>query len=114
MKKRRIIKGLGVGAALSGMLFGAGCNPQCVYGPPPDVPDETAVEETEEAQTTGFEPGSMSTETVYGPPAEETTFAPADMELQNAYGPPPETTGFDPADMEIEDVYGPPAEDAAE
>lgn len=95
MKKRKLVTGLGVGAALSGMLFGAGCRPQCVYGPPPDVPDDAAVEETAEAQTTEFEPGSMSTETVYGPPADET-----------------ET--FDPADMEIEDVYGPPVEDVTE
>ena len=92
MKKRKLVTGLGVGAALSGMLFGAGCRPQCVYGPPPD---DTAVEDTQPAETETFEPGSTSPETVYGPPADET-----------------ET--FDPADMEIEDVYGPPVEDVTE
>ena len=91
MKKRKLVTGLGVGAALSGMLFGAGCRPQCVYGPPPD---DTAVEDTQPAETETFEPGSTSPETVYGPPTEAST--------------------FDPANMEIEDVYGPPVEDAAD
>ena len=94
MKKRKFIKKLGVGAALSGMLFGTGCTPQCVYGPPPEQDPANKAAETQTSEAETFSPGGMSTETVYGPP--------------------PETTAFNPADMEIEDVYGPPVEDATE
>ena len=109
MKKRKLVKGLGIGAAFTGMLFGAGCHPQCVYGPPPekDPGNTTAPAQTVEAET--FEAQSMPTETVYGPPQDMTDFDPSEMDVEDVYGPPVED--FDPETMEEAPLYGPPPEE---
>ena len=85
MKKRKLVKGLGVGAALSGLLFGAGCHPQCVYGPPPtDEPEETDPGETD-TEPASFEPTENIPEPVYGPPE---WFDSSENENVVVYGPP--------------------------
>lgn len=120
MKKRKFMKGLGIGAAFTGMLFGAACRPQCVYGPPPETDPQGAAAESQPAETSAFEPGGTSVETVYGPPTEETAFDPANMEIEDVYGPPVEdepeteaaqTEAFNPADMTAAPLYGPPPEE---
>ena len=73
MKKHKLIKGVGVGAALTGAALGlTGCrfHPKNmevtdVYGPPiiQDEPETTAPE--------NFDPADQEIEAVYGPPPEE-------------------------------------------
>ena len=129
MKQHKLIKGVGVGAALTGAALGlTGCNfhPKNmevtdVYGPP-FVQDEP---ETDAAAQRDFRPEDMPIEAVYGPPPEE---AP---ETEAASRANRETTGsandpqteakqeteaaaqepFDPTNMQIEPAYGPPPED---
>ena len=73
MKKRNLIKGTALGAAIAGAALGlAGCglfhpgsmDVTDVYGPPV-VKDEP---ESETEATDPFDPSDMSIEAVYGPP----------------------------------------------
>lgn len=123
MKKRKILKGTVIGAAIAGLTLG-GCSVQDVYGPPPDATDE-------------FDPTSMVVEDVYGPPPEafestlpedsdqqtnaapDTTDDPTDMDEGNLYDPPADPTDeeetetrtsvYRPEDEAVELVYGPPS-----
>ena len=99
MKKRKLLKGTAIGAAVAGLALGGCAQIQDVYGPPPDSTDP-------------YDPGTMIVEDVYGPPEyfsqeEVTEFETTDELNEAVYGPPAEET-FDPADEINEDVYGPP------
>ena len=86
MKKRKIIKGAALGAALTGAALGlSGCafhpgnmDVTDVYGPP-IVQDEP---ETQTAPPADFDPSDMPIEAVYGPPEDfispEMTTGPTD------------------------------------
>ncbi len=108
MKKRRLIKGLGVGAALTGAALGlTGCNfhPNNmevteVYGPP-IVQDDP---EYETAAPTDYDPENAAIEAVYGPPPEEGSI-PVDTPEETDTA---QAEDFDPETMTTVPLYGPP------
>ena len=105
MKKKKIMTGMAVGAALAGLMLG-GCGgggaqglygppPEDLYGPPPDT------DYYEESETDVDENDFSSEQTLYGPPADETTtqdetvsdgtLAPSEEDtVQPLYGAPPD------------------------
>ena len=94
MKKRKLLKGTAIGAAIAGVMLG-GCRPQTVYGPPPDTTDD-------------YDPGTMVVEDVYGPPEYfDSTY---ESETEESATEATDTT-FSPEDMDVEEVYGPPADE---
>lgn len=90
MKKKKIMTGVAVGAALAGVVLGGCARVQNLYGPPPDTEDALESE-------TPYEGELSQEETLYGPPGETDSVPeaeiPSDAELSTAaplYGPPPD------------------------
>ena len=74
MKKKKILSGVALGAAMAGMMLsGAGCTNQVqdLYGPPPDTEPGFTEQLTEDDL-------ASPAETLYGPPADLGTEASAD------------------------------------
>lgn len=88
MKQKKFLKRLGVGAALTGLAFGAaGCKANT---PPPEDGTKPAA-----TAPSDFDPSDMEIEDVYGPPVMEDE-------------PTDEPDDFDPSRQSVETVYGPP------
>lgn len=104
MKKKKILSGVAVGAALAGVVLG-GCSnapfqEQDLYGPPPE--SDLVIESPTDEELSEIE-------ALYGPPPQEDTSAESEAETQNAEETQPteaersneETTTAMP-------LYGPP------
>ena len=104
MKKKKIMTGVAIGAALTGVVFG-GCGlVQNLYGPPPETDEPVFQSETDPSSTM---------ETLYGPPADLTT------EADESKATEPDVTESqteeEPTDAQSEldtaaPLYGPPAD----
>ncbi len=104
MKKKKIMTGVAIGAALTGVVFGGCGRVQHLYGPPPEPED--SVFQTETAP-------SATMETLYGPSADVTTQADESNETE------PGVTEFQaeenlkeaqPEPSTAAPLYGPPAD----
>ena len=91
MKKKKIVAGVAVGAAVAGLTLGGvlmhDMTHPSLYGPPPDYSERQSESESVSAFLRESEEASAAAAS-----AEETE----------------SETEFDPSEMEIQDVYGPP------
>ena len=85
MKKRKVIAGVAVGAALAGLTVGGfafcGMTQQNLYGPPPDYSERQSESLSEEESRRAWEEASAEAQP-------DETFDPSEMEVQDVYGPP--------------------------
>ncbi len=102
MKKKKIMTGVAIGAALTGVMFGGCGRVQDLYGPPPELEESLVQTETDSAFTM---------ETLYGPPADVTTQA--DVSNETEPDVTESQTEEEPTDAQSEldtaaPLYGPP------
>jgi hypothetical protein len=104
MKKKKIMTGVAIGAALTGVVFGGCGRVQNLYGPPPETDEPVFQSETDSSSTM---------ETLYGPPADLTT------ETDESKATEPGVTEFQaeenmkeaqPEPSTAAPLYGPPAD----
>ena len=110
MKKKKILTGVAIGAALTGVVFGGCGQVQDLYGPPPELDEPVLQAETDPASTT---------EVLYGPPADLTTEAEdsqvTDAQTTKSQFAEEETASTEYSTQESEintamPLYGPPAD----
>ena len=110
MKKKKILTGVAIGAALTGVMFGGCGRVQDLYGPPPETDDPVLQSETDP---------SAAMETLYGPPADLTTESEepqtADVETTGSQTAEEETASTELQTQESEintaaPLYGPPGD----
>ena len=106
MKKKKIMSGVAIGAALAGVMLG-GCDmlePQDLYGPPPDtVPGYELTTEEDLASPE---------ETLYGPPADTDAESGGDLSEEETADEQTQEADFPTVELssssDAEVLYGPP------